>query len=220
MDLNEILEQPEGFCPPSVTITVDKVFAYKHGESDQGEYSFQDIKAMGGGTIKLKNLLREFPESRVGQTVTIKANQSKNHGLTGLKVVHEAYQGKTYDKLIVTPSAKWEWGSANGNGAQPIAAAKPTQDIATIRSDSQVSETVYQDHILSCTELANVVVAQLEITDPAAIQACFATICIDTKNRNLLLPKPKTLPLVSGQESGPEHESNPFDDDNGEPIPF
>lgn len=212
MELQEILEQPDGFTPPSVTVTIEKVFPYKSGESDNGPWSFQDIQG-SGGKLKLKNF-PEFPQARVGQTVTIKANQTKQHGLTGMKVAHEQYQGKTYDKLIITPSAKWEWAApqSNGNGTQPVAAAKAPQDTA--------QGVQYADHILGCAELANIVVAQLEITDPQAMQACFATICIDTKNRNILLPGPKTLPSVKEEpeetpQDGPPQD-NPFNDD----IPF
>jgi len=210
MELQEVLRQPDGFTPPAVTVTIEKVYPYKSGEGENGPWSFQEIKT-NGGSLKLKNL-PEFPETRVGQTVTIRANQSKQHGLTGLKVAHEQYNGKSYDKLHVTSSAKWEWGAAatNGNGASP----------APAQHNGVLDPTVYSDHVLSCAELANLVMGQLGVDDPQAVQACFATICIDTKNRNILLPKPKTLPSIGdGPDEAPtgEHSPSPFDDDD---IPF
>lgn len=217
MDLAEVLRQPEGFTPPDVTVTIDKVFAYKSGEGENGPWSFQDIQVKGGGKLKLKGLMREFPAERVGQTVTIRANQSKQHGLTGLKVAHEEYQNKIYDKLIVTSSAKWEWGagSANGNGHHENAGQTTHSGV--------ISDTAYTDHLLSCAELANLVTAQLHIDDAQAVQACFATICIDTKNRNIVLPKPKTLAAASDEppDESPFHDDPPPDaefDDND--IPF
>src|SRR5688572_4668670 len=215
MELSEVLQQPDGFTPPSVTVTIENVYAYKSGEGEKGPWSFQDVKT-NGGVLKLKNLLREFPSSRVGQTVTIRANQSKTHGLTGLKVLHEQYQGKTFDKLIVTESAKWEWGAAatNGNGSAPA--------VPVIAQAGAVEDERYADHILSCAELANVVTAKLLIEDAQAVQACFATICIDTKNRNILLPKPKTLEaapigLHDDVPDEPPATNDPFGEDD---IPF
>lgn len=206
MELAEVLKQPEGFTPPDVTVTIEKVFAYKSGEGENGPWSFQDVK-VNGGYLKLKGLGREFPESRVGQTVTIRANQSKQHGLTGLKVSHEQYQNKTYDKLIVTSSAKWEWGAAaaNGNGAHAQNGQAPAQIGA-------LSPETYADHLLGCAELATVVGAKLDVSDEQAMQACFATICIDTKNRGLLL-KPKTLAATEA------HDDPYGEPPHGDPLP-
>jgi hypothetical protein len=210
MQLSEILEQPEGFTPPAVTVTIEKVFAYKSGESDQGPWSFQDIQVTGGGKLKLKGLMHEFPASRVGQTVTIRANQSKTHGLTGMKVAHEQYQGKTYDKLIVTSSAKWDWGN-NGQVTQPEVSAQSNGH------STNGTEAAYAGHILACAELANQVVGAVKIDDDQAIQACFATICIDTKNRNILLPKPDDAPALPEPR---EEDHDPFEPDDSDPIPF
>jgi hypothetical protein len=212
MDLAEVLRQPDGFTPPNVTVTIEKVFPYKSGESENGPWSFQEIQVKGGGKLKLKGL-PQFPDSRVGQTVTIEANQSKQHGLTGLKVAHEEYQNKTYDKLVITSSAKWKWaaGTSNGNGAS-------AQQVAA--QNGALNDGAYADHLLSCAELATVVTVKLEIDDPVAIQACFATICIDTKNRNILLPKPKTLLGIADEPDEPsmgDPPENPFEDDD---IPF
>lgn len=214
MELTEVLKMPDGFTPPNVTVTIEKVFPYKSGEGENGPWSFQDIQVRGGGRLKLKGL-PEFPESRVGQTVTIEANQSKQHGLTGLKVAHEEYQNKTYDKLVITSSAKWKWTAAatNGNGNASSAAGAQS-------GVAPVDSVRYADHLLSCAELANLVMSSLAVEDPQAIQACFATICIDTKNRNILLPKPMTLPAVADDPDEPPMgvpPENPFDDDE---IPF
>jgi hypothetical protein len=102
------------------------------------------------------------------------------------------------------------------NGSQPPQA--PPQRVQTAKSSQSLGATdgdVYSDHVLSCAELAGIVSAKLDINDPAAIQACFATIVIDTKNRNILLPKPKTL-YSTNEPSEPEE--NPFDD--LEDVPF
>jgi hypothetical protein len=118
MELKDILKQPDGFTPPDVTVKIEKVWDYKSGTSDKGEWSFQDIQVVGtNGRLKLKGL-PEFPKDREGMTVTIKAHSSAQHGLTGLKVAHEEYQGKTYDKLIINKSAKWEFVNPNAAPAQ------------------------------------------------------------------------------------------------------
>jgi hypothetical protein len=214
MELTEILSQPEGFTPPNVTVTIEKVFPYKSGEGENGQWSFQDVK-VNGGYLKLKGLGRALPDAHVGKTVTLRANQSKQHGLTGLKVLHEQHNGKSYDKLVVTSSAKWEWNGAatNGNKATSQNGHAPAQNGA-------LDDATYSDHLLSCAELAAVIASHLSIDDPQALQACFATICIDTKNRGLLLPKPKTLPALSSTTSdGPDEtpQDDPFGEDD---IPF
>lgn len=223
MQLTEILKQPEGFTPPETTVTIEKVYAYKEGQGTNGPWSFQDVQVTGG-KLKLKNLMREFPESRVGMTVTIRANQSKQHGLTGLKVAHEEYQNKIYDKLIVTNSARWEWAEpgktfGNENGHSNGHA----HDLPSV-AKALANDQTYADHVLACAELAKGVVASLGVEDPAAIQACFATICIDSKNRNILLPRPSGTsvsqePDYSGEpEEAPDYVNNdPFGE---EEIPF
>src|SRR5688500_17251522 len=121
MDLATILKQPSGFTPPEVTVKIEKVYEYKFGTSEKyGDWSFQDVQVVGG-RLKLSGF-PELPADREGMALTIKAHQSKQHGLTGMKVAHEEYNGKTYDKLVVTKSAKMEWGNpaetapSNGNG--------------------------------------------------------------------------------------------------------
>lgn len=211
MQLAEILKQPEGFTPPDVTVTIEKVWDYKSGIGDNGPWSFQDIQVSGGGRLKLKGL-PEFPADRAGQTVTIKANQSKQHGLTGLKVAHEPYNGKTYDKLIVTKSAKWEFAApgavqSNGNGHKEL-----TYDTAP---SSGVEP--YMAHLFGCANLASQVAGLMKVKDEQALQACFATICIDTKNRGIMLPAPNSN---GTSKSGPPDDEPPpdwVDDDNESP---
>lgn len=205
MNLAEVLQQPEGFTPPAVTVKIEKVYPYKSGESENGPWSFQDVQVIGGGKLKLKGL-PEFPESRVGQTVTITANQSKQHGLTGMKVAHEKYQNKVYDKLVITSSAKWAWGSSqNGNGH-----STPTE--TSVEYDASETPDAYRDHVLACAQIAEQVASGLKVADPAAIQACFATVVIDTKNRGLLLTK------VASNGHQPEEENN--DEKSDDHIPF
>lgn len=210
MQLQEILKQPEGFTPPDVTVKIEKVFPYKSGEGENGPWSFQDLQ-VEGGKIKLKGL-PEFPETRVGQSVTIKANQSKQHGLTGLKVAHEQYQNKTYDKLVITSSAKWDWATINEN---PAGSSNGNGHVAQTNGNGSSSHdsTEYIDHLIRCAELAGVVTGQLGLQDAQAIQACFATICIDSKNRNILLPKASFVEQV-------EQEEAPQDDPFYEDVPF
>lgn len=211
MQLTEILKQPDGFTPPDVTVKIEKVYEYKSGESDQGPWSFQNIQ-VEGGKLKLKGLPK-FPGGREGQTVTLRANSSKQHGLTGLKVNHEEYKGKTYHQLVVTNSAKWDWGN-NGQATQP--------EYASTNGHSQNGiERAYAGHILACAELANQVAAIVLIDEHQAMQACFATICIDTKNRNILLPKPSRdeveLPEPRQRDNDPFGEMPPDEDPE---IPF
>lgn len=193
MELSDILKQVEGFTPPDVTFKIEKVWDYKSGHGDNGPWSFQDIQVAGtNGRIKLKGL-PEFPKDREGLTVTIRANQSKQHGLTGMKVAHEEYNGKTYDKLVVTNSAKWEF-------ANPSAALAPAQTTAVAPSGNGKHDLTYAPpmdnvepyyaHLVGCATLAEQIAGLLKVTDQQALQACFATVCIDTKNRGILLPKP------------------------------
>lgn len=207
MELTEILKQPDGFTPPDVTVKIEKVYERKSGESDNGPWSFQDLQVTGG-RIKLKGL-PEFPRAREGQTVTIRANSSKQHGLTGLKVQHELYQGKTYDKLIVTSSAKWDF-AANGNGNQ-TPQGKPELTV-----ERSVGIEGYVDHLISCAGLASQITSILGVGDQAAMQAAFATICIDTKNRGILLPK-EIKPVVPINEPVEPVEPEPEHGDAWEP---
>lgn len=202
MELSEVLKQPEGFTPPDVTVKIEKVYEYKSsGPNEQNFWSFQDLQVTGG-RLKLKGIKHEFPKDREGMTVTIRANQSKQHGLTGLKVAHEEYNGKTYDKLIVTPSAKWEFANpatvsapgpqANGNGKSELTYAGA--------SDTEQ----YMTHLFGCASLAGQVAGLIGVKDEQALQACFATICIDTKNRGILLPKPSENGHSEPEEEGDE----------------
>lgn len=221
MDLKTINEQPDGFGPPDVTVTIARVWDQKSGTNDTGDWSFQNVDVEQNGTkatLKLKNLPK-FPDTRIGESVTIRAHKSDTHGLTGLKTETRDYNGKTYKSLVVTPSARWEWAEptkngSNGNSA-PVTQAGP---VAGVKDD-----TVYADHILACAELANVVTASLGITDPSATQACFATICIDSKNRNILLPAPKTLAVSTDEDpyaEGPDTSLDPPEGFIDEEPPF
>lgn len=196
MELSEILAQPEGFTPPNVTVKIKKVWDYKAGVGQNGSWSFQTVE-VEGGRLKLKNLA-EFPKAREGQSVTLRANESKQHGLTGIKVNHEQYNGKSYHQLVITNSCKWEW------------AGQPTQNGASAQSarqshpDNTFSTKEYIDHLLSCAFVTKLVTEQLKIEDQQAVQSCFATICIDTKNRGIVLP-PNVIPENPAQ-------GDPYDD--------
>lgn len=214
MELSEILNQPEGFTPPSVTVKIKKVWPRKSGENSNGPWSFQNIE-VEGGRLKLKSL-PEFPKTREGQSVTLKANQSKQHGLTGLKVNHEEYQGTTYHQLVITNSCKWEWATPSTNGSSAPHSSPITSELST--------ET-YLTHLLSCAALTNQITTLLGISDEQAMQSCFATICIDAKNRGIVLPK--DLPSLAPEVSEPEeqfgapassHQEPPSDYDDD--IPF
>lgn len=187
MDLQEILSQPDGFTPPSVTVKIEKVFPYKSGESDKGPWSFQSVK-VDGGELKLKNL-GEFPADRVGETVTLKAFQSKQHGLTGMKVAHEEYQGKTYNKLVITPTCIWEWANGkthpNGNGTAQSNGSQPTQTRVEPRPARETFNL--ESHLTECARIADTIAGMLSLQDDSARQACFATVCIDAQRHNVNL---------------------------------
>lgn len=218
MKLQEVLNQPDGFTPPDVSVQISKVHDRKSGEGEHGEWSFQNIDVSENGTraqLKLKNL-SEFPVEREGQSVTIRAHHSDKFGLTGLKTETREYQGKNYQNLVVTGSAKWDW-----NGGTPVEAPASTpaapapQPVRELRVEpiaSVEASTPYRDHIQACAELAEMVTSQLVLGDAAAIQACFATIVIDTKNRNIFLPAPSVKD--NGQIKTPE------DVELEEEIPF
>jgi hypothetical protein len=196
MELSQVLQQPEGFTPPAVTVRIKKVHPRKSGDNSNGPWSFQNIE-VEGGRLKLKNL-PEFPKAREGQTVRLTANQSKQHGLTGIKVNHEEYNGNTYHQLVITNSAKWEWGAPATNGS-----AAPHSSPAA----SELSTEAYTAHLLSCAALTNQITTVLGVSDEQAIQSCFATVCIDTKNRGIVLPK--TLPALTAEKAG---QGDPYED--------
>lgn len=182
MELQEILKQPDGFTPPEVTIKIEKVYEYKSGESEKGPWSFQDIQVTGG-RLKLKGL-SEFPKDKEGRTVTLKANSSKQHGLTGMKVAHEEYQGKTYDKLIITGSAQWLW--PDGESSGPVGHQELKTEYEAPRRNG-FDQSAFEAHLLECADLAAALAEQLHLTDDSARQACFATVCIDAQRHNVIL---------------------------------
>lgn len=200
MEISQILQQPEGYTPPQVTVRIKKVHPYKSGTNNNGPWSFQNVE-VEGGKLKLKSL-PEFPKAREGQSVTLRANQSKQHGLTGIKVNHEEYNGSTYHQLVITNSCKWEWaGQQSQNGASS------TQSTASHKThpDNTFSTKEYIDHLLSCAFVTTLVTERLKIEDEQATQSCFATICIDTKNRGIVLP----TNVIPEQKAAQE---DPFDD--------
>lgn len=196
MNIKDVLAEVEGFTPSSVTAKITKVWPRKAGENNNGPWSFQVVET-DGGRLKLKNL-PEFPQTRVGQTVTLRANQSQKHGLTGIKVNHEQYNGKTYHQLVVTDSCKWEWGASTMNGS-----TAPHSSSA----GSEMSIEVYTAHLLSCAALTNQITTVLGVSDEQAIQSCFATVCIDTKNRGVVLPK--NLPALTAEKT---EQGDPYED--------
>ncbi len=221
MQLSEILKQPEGFTPPDVTVKIEKVWDYKSGHSDKGDWSFQDIQVAGGGRLKLKGL-PEFPKDREGLTVTIKAHSSPQHGLTGLKVAHEEYNGNTYDKLVITKSAKWEFANPNAAPQAPTPQSNgqngQKQELTYTAPQSGEVEP-YMAHLFGCASLAGQVAGLMKVSDEQALQACFATICIDTKNRGILLPMPETNGRAALDTLAAAVAPEPEEED-GDDIPF
>lgn len=215
MPIEQVLKMVEGFTPPAVTVRIKKVHPRKEGTNNNGAWSFQNVE-VDGGKLKLKGL-PEFPKAREGQVVTLKANQSQQHGLTGIKVNHEEYNGNTYHQLVITNSCKWEWGptSTNGSTAPKSSPAVP-----------ETSIEAYTAHLLSCAALTNQITELLGISDEQAMQACFATVCIDTKNRGVLLPKnlPGLTAVPEKSEQGDPYEDAPPpqepDDYEDDDIPF
>jgi len=188
MDLQEILQQPDGFTPPEVTVKIDKVYERKSGEGEHGPWSFQTLQLAGGGRLKLKNV-DAVGNDKAGQTVILKANHSKQHGLTGLSVQHEQYRDKTFDQIVVTGSAKWEWqngngttapAKSNGNGHKPDTRVEYS---APQRYDAESFKT----HLLGCADVAIELITALNLVDDQAKQACFATVCIDAQRHNVIL---------------------------------
>ena len=217
MKLAEIVKQPDGFVPPDITVRIDKVHDRKSGEGEYGEWSFQNVDISENGTksqLKLKNV-REFPREHEGRQVRIASNHSDKHGLTGLRVETREYKGKDYQNIVITESAKWAW-DANGHSA-PVdapqslpAAEKAAQPVQQAVQRPTGETEAYAEHLLQCAALAERVVARLVIGEAAAVQACFATVVIDAKNRNLLLA------AEQGKDTGGQPEAQVDDDD----IPF
>lgn len=192
MNLTEILAQPEGFTPPGIRVRILRIFDHKSGESEKGPWSFQDIEvgdSSGRGRLKLKNC-DALPTDREGKELILTANQSKQHGLTGMKVSHDEYQGTTYHKLIVTPSAQWTWET---NGTKP--ATQPA--LAPVPKLERNGTEWFGAHLVACAELAVKVADQLGLKSDDARQACFATLCIDAQRRDVILDGQELPELVT-----------------------
>lgn len=196
MTLSDILSQPEGFTPPGIKVRVVRVYDQKSGEGEKGPWSFQDVEvedSSGKGRLKLKNI-EPLPADRQGKELILTAHQSKQHGLTGLKVLHEQYQGKTYDKIVVTSSAQWTWET---NGTKPAAtsptASQPAYTAVAHPPIAHAPTGGFKEHLLACADIAILVASRLQIKDDQARQACFATVCIDAQKQGVVLDRPEKI---------------------------
>lgn len=200
MNLTEILAQPDGFTPPGIRVRILRIYDHKSGESEKGPWSFQDIEvedSSGKGRLKLKNL-PGLQADLEGKELILTANQSKQHGLTGMKVSHDQYEGKTYHKIIVTPSAQWTWET---NGTKPVATGFfSTAAVAHPPVAQRTGTEWFGAHLVACAQLAVKVADQLGIKSDDARQACFATLCIVAQRRDVIL---------DGQESSKPVQSSP-----------
>lgn len=120
---------------------------------------------------------------------------------THLRIVYSEKKrddGKSYHEWELLPPS-------NGNGHH---VEKPT--LSTEPSPAAVpaarEQIPYAVHLLGCADLAMLICKQLGIIDAAAMQACFATVCIDAKSRGLLVQRQNPAPVPPD-----------YDDD---PVPF
>ena len=113
--LSQISEMEDGLPIPMLSGRIKIVFEYKKGEGEYGPWSFQSAVLTNGeseANLKFKNMDDMTPLQ--GKEVTIRANKSTKHGLTGVVKAVETYQGKTYHKVLLTQSCKIVVG-LNGN---------------------------------------------------------------------------------------------------------
>src|SRR5947209_882719 len=116
--LSEIHELDDGMPIPMLGGHVKIVFDRKTGVGEFGQWSFQDAVLTSGDsevTLKFKNMDDAKPLQ--GKDVTIRANKSKQHGLTGVVKLVQSHDGKIYHKVQLTNSCKIVVG-LNGNDEQ------------------------------------------------------------------------------------------------------
>lgn len=92
-----------------------KRFDRKSGETDKGPWSFENVEITDGKhsvTVSLKNREPLPKHFKVGSLILITAKEG-DRGWTGMKAVDEEYQGKTYRKIRVTPTAVIELDNAS-----------------------------------------------------------------------------------------------------------
>lgn len=91
---------------PCVKGRIRDVWKYSTGVSDKGEWKIQNLLIEDEtGSIKVFISGRaEIPASTKGEEITIESASTK-HGLQGIKVTEEEYQGKKNIQLKITPAA-------------------------------------------------------------------------------------------------------------------
>jgi len=99
----------EGEAIPQTKGTVTQIYDRSAGENAHGGWSFQTIVLKDGpAEIKVKIKDRDpFPPAWKGKVIWLISHQDPKHGMTGLKIKLDTYQGKTTKLIWVTPTAEF-----------------------------------------------------------------------------------------------------------------
>lgn len=109
--LNTLPSMQDGQTIGFIRGVLVKIFPQKSGTHSNGEWSIQNgtIRDASGTEVDLfiKDR-REIPQDVKGKTIEITAANSKQHGLTGIKVMDDDFKGNITRKLKITASATIE----------------------------------------------------------------------------------------------------------------
>jgi len=117
LTIKEILALDSGEVVPSITGKIAALYDWKSDEGEYGPYSVQSGMLTQDGQPPIRFSAWNFDnlKSLKGKQVTISANKSEKHGLTGLVAVDNEFRGKVTRELKITGSAtieETEWGDA------------------------------------------------------------------------------------------------------------
>jgi len=99
-------DQADGQVLPLIEATLKVIYERKSGTSQRGDWSIQN-GVLTDGTNEVPIQLKdrdEMPQSMKGKVLRFEASNTQ-HGLNGVKVFDDTYNGTTTRKLKITPSA-------------------------------------------------------------------------------------------------------------------
>ena len=191
--LSQISELEDGLPIPMVYGRLKVVFERKEGEGEYGPWSFQSAVLQCGdqeAQLKFKNMDEMKPLE--GKDITIRANKSKQHGLTGIVKAVEQYQGKTYHKILLTPSCKILVDLPNGNKEEADDLIPMTHDS---KGESLPGVDEARRHLMQSCHLYNLCVDAVnaviephlgEKINPDLYQAAVGTLYIEASRAGLV----------------------------------
>jgi hypothetical protein len=191
--LSEIEAFEDGEVLTEISGHVKAVYERKSGVGEYGPWSFQDLTLTDGDIdvrIKAKNLedLKDFQ----GKDITITANKSPKHGLTGLTKLVEEYQGKTYHKVQLTSSCK-----INGKGTEepdeiPMDHDSQGQALTGVTEARQHIMRAVNLYVLCVDAVDAVIKPHIEGMTAELYQAAIGSLFIESSRSGLISKMPNT----------------------------